>query len=567
MADSRGVSTYKEIENEKQTKEDKELKIKESREIKSKFNFRVHITETVLDKVKPVTDSAKLKQIDDYQVNYINTGLVSVIKLDELFSAHIIQTKHETSSATKKAVIFLYSSKDNVSTSLSYSNPLIRFINKVMPNENVHFIGMDYLCNGFNQSDRNKCFNQVSPSDDINAILILTRRLIEGKGYEIAPQNIYFIAQSYGATVGLSVMHALKAQYPGINFISINCPNDMLISEKITEYIHRDDQEKAVRFLKEDGVLPELNLDTMLKEISASNSCFVFQVKEDKELPWKQRLYSSCARLDAMQNRFWELDVNPRANFPAHFAILSDLKLKTEYFAIDFHVLCAAIISGKSLALSFKFTPFTDADQLILNLHKDTQSYLEFPLTLSPESVKSNENFIFVSPLVKDLIKLIETLCFYCQELQKEALASGKGDDFRRGKAKSSDWNAKQKIQMAINILTLLAEEQGPNIDKLLHLQYEAGFNKDAGKLKTIIYDQQVMQFIKNFPKIKTEIEKEWSEVLQKLNTVISQSLATPSKISRHMSNPFLMYSIAKEESDEKQDVNVIPRSSSNPFH
>lgn len=565
MADSRG--TYKKIENERTITESKELevKVKESREIKTKFAFHVHVTEEVLNKVKPVGDAVKQKQIDDYQTRYLNNGIISIIKLDDLINAHVIQTKYEKSAATKKAVIFLYSSKDNVATSLHHANPLIKFIKQVMPDDNVHFIGIDYIGNGFNQSDRAKCFNKIPPSDDINAVLMLVKRLIDGGEYKIAPSDIYFIAQSYGATIGLSVMHALKAKYPDLNLISVNCPNDKLISERVAEYIHRDDQEKAIRFLKEDGVLPEVSLDEMLIEISASQPCFVFQVKHDKELPWQQRLYSSCPRLDAMKNRFWELDVSSSSNTPAHFAPLSDLQFKTRYFIIDFHVLCAAIISNKNLALKYKFTPFIDSNELTLNLQKDAQSYMELPLTLSPDSIKSNEQFIFVTPMIKELTKLIETLCFYCKELQKEALASGKGDDFKRGQAKVSDWNARQKIEMAIKILALLTEEQGPNIDNLLHLQYDTSFTKDAGKLKTVIYEHQVLQFIKNFPKIKTEMEKEWREILENFNHIISQSPAGFLKVVRHTSNPFLMYPRPKEV-DENQDVKVIQRSASNPF-
>lgn len=471
----------------------------------------VPITKTTLGIIKPQNDAASQKQVKKYRDNMITPGTVSLITINDTVSAHVLRRDAAQKVEKNKAIIFLYSSKNHVAKSLHTENALIHFLSQIHTEVNLHFIGLDYPANGLNQSDPKKFFTDVAPCEDIAVVSALIRKVLDDKRLKIKPSDIYVLAESYGVSIALSSLHDLQKQYSGIKLIAHNGPNDDLIKSTIRDKIHDKDQDKAIDALKKDGVLPTYSFDEMLKSDGIYPYCFAFQTRGDKMLLSSQTFAHSCSMIKSMTGRVLHLELHPEASDDAHYASYESLQLKLQNVVIDAHVLYAAIISGKSLKLIFNCAPLKIA-KASLKLHKDDKP-IEMPQLLPQITEKSSSDCIFISPINKMFNDIIETLYTYCISLEKDAFASGKGGDYKRGKGKDSDWNARQKINAAIKILSLLLTKDGPDVEGINKLNSDVDFNKYAGSLRTEIFDKQVMKFI--------EIMQECSLWISKFNNEI----------------------------------------------
>lgn len=527
-----------------------------------------NITEATLEGIKSPVFQANLEHVAHYRQTQIETGNVIEFAITDKLKAHKIQINVTAANTAKKVVICLHSSKHHVALTLQENDPLLQFLKQADPNTPYDVISLDYPGNGLNKSEELSDFSKVVTRDDVAAVVDLIKNLIAEQ--QIQPENIYLIAHSYGAYLALASKFHLRECYSLMHMILINGPNDNLIQDNVTKYVAERDQEKALQWLREDGVLPDVALDVMLRSDGVCERSFAFQVKIDKTLEKiEHRIISNFMNHASLQDRAFELKVHPDVKNPEadpHYERYDGLQLSLINLPVDFYVLLAAIIMQKPLKLKFNYCFDNIKNKNGFCLRKNARmdeegaDYCVIPKSLANKTIADTDS-VFVVPCYKPLINIMEKLIFYCLELEAEACASDLGGNYKRGKGKSTDWDARQKMQMAVNMLTLLSHENGPDAVALQALEKDNSFKQGGGNLYSKILSETLVM-LKQFKSYSKYLLVDWELLADKFNRAIQQ---LSQKEIKHYATTSVMYPIVKKKKLQEDDSPInTPSKSSN---
>jgi len=416
---------------------------------------------------------------------------------DVLFVAHRRIAKDKTPPTLPKeriAVVYLPGNCDCVAS--TFVQKLLPLVDHIL--EESKKLDASPVIDCYSQDLRGRGFNVTKPSDNFNHYTILQdakdqAALIEklvADGYE--KRNIYLLGYSYGSIIALSALdHLIKKlgdSYADIIFYGDRGYDDLFKHPLVSRYILNPT--KGYEHLHAHGMTPEKTPHDLAMRLPNS---FLMGVESDPCIPPEISLPHSVTPGE-LPGRVW---IGQADNWNPHFSNHDALSLSMMPEVKSLHFM-TAMINKRPIKLIFDLDLPPEGKELKAckgyalapGIHEGPD-FVSFSLPAGSAPEESKEELSSLIVKVFTIPRLLIRLHQYCLLRAERALSSGLGAKYNHATLGSTGlfgWTVKQQIEMAIRIMSYLAEARAPNITSIKSLMNASG-PQHSGGLKNIFSD------------------------------------------------------------------------------
>lgn len=409
------------------------------------------------------------------------------------------EVKSTLAQNKKKALIYVCGNGEHVSDMIPIQEQLLRDVSKQSKNigkpQDIALFMQDYRGRGTNQTDENEDFNKYPLQQDAKDIAHLVKKLV-ADGY--AHENITIMGHSLGSAVTLWAMDILTQEnnkFKEMNVVSdrgYGDPEHILFLHHIKKI-----DETLKKQLQEKGMMPK----KPLADIAASLPNFLaLMATDDGVIP--ESLHAGLVTTlkksthqEKFQGHTFTLENNDKKQ-DAHNVAYDRLNLKM-IPELQPHVLVTAMMHKEPIKIRFapKYMP---AKKLtLLNLDEITNGLSQTP-TYGWVLKNSNPKETIACPPLPHILNnssittstdLATQLFDHCTRCAAESKESKQGKSHISSNlffASLIYWTSGDEIEKTCEILQLLCQDNGPDVESLEKLNKEKG-PQQRGQLRTLM--------------------------------------------------------------------------------